>query len=151
MGNALQLQGTTIDQLRTIWDAAEVQYRSFTTSNKWVACTSAYYNGRGNGVVCDNCGGNHILPKCTQPRDEARIARDREARLTCLANDGDCGLRGVRNEGRANGRGRNRGGNGARLTGHRGYSRKGKFGPPAIGETVCMINGKANAACKFCN
>ena len=80
MGNTV-LQGTPIEQLRTIWDAAEEQYRSFTTSNKWVSATSAFYNGEGDGIVCDNCGGNHTSPKCPHPRDEARIARNREARL----------------------------------------------------------------------
>ena len=145
------IAGTPIEQLRVIWDAAEEQYRSFTTSNKWVAATSAFFSG-GDRIVCDNCGGNHIAPKCPQPRDEARIARNKEARLARQPPNRNRGGRngGGRNGGGRGGGGRGRGGRGNSLTGHTGYKKRGKFGPPEKGETVRMIDGQAHAACKIC-
>ena len=70
-------------------------------------------------AVCDNCDGDHLSPNCTQPHDEAKIVRNRAARV---ARSGGRGGRGggrpYNGPGRGNGRGNSR-----------GYQR-GKFDPP---------------------
>jgi len=38
--------------------------------------------------TCDNCGGHHIPPKCTLPRDEEKCKKAREARLKTQAGRG---------------------------------------------------------------
>ena len=135
-----ELSGTTLEQLVKLWDEAEDQYRSYTLSDQWNAGPSVHYSGTGP-IKCDNCGGPHTLPHCPEPRDEARIKRNRQARLD----------RG--GGGRGGGRGRGRGGGGrgsGSLTGRNGYQRQGKFGPPKDQELVRTINGKTHAACKIC-
>ena len=137
------LTGTTMEQLKTIWAEVEDQYRSYTTSNQWSAAASAFYKGNSGtgGVKCDNCGGNHYSNKCPAPRDEARISCNREARLVQQQDKPKEDGNNVTQNGR---------GTGKSLTGHRGYSRQGKFGPPQRGEIVCQIHGKIHAACKIC-
>ena len=41
----------------------------------------AELNKNGSKIVCDNCGGPHVLGECKLPRDEAKIKENRKKRL----------------------------------------------------------------------
>ena len=149
--SASTLTCTVIEQVEQIWDEADRLYASFTLRSEWVAMPSAHYSKDGAaGVKCDNCLGPHYIRDCTQPRDEARITTNREARVASSGGRGGGRGRGGRGDrggrGRGGNGGRGRGGNNASKT---GYTR-GRFGKPKENELVRKINGIAHAACKEC-
>ena len=140
------LTGTTLEQIHTVLDAADEQYASFTLSNEWV---SAGISANTFTIKCDNCGGNHISPKCTLPRDEGKIARNRAARGS-RDGGGGRGFGGRGGGGRGGGRDGGRSSQGAR----RGFGGNkygsGKYAPPKPNETIRKISGQVHCACKEC-
>ena len=69
MGN-VSLSGTVMEQIQTVLDEADDQCASLVLSNQWV---QAGMSANLAGAVYDNCGGDHLSPNCTKPRDEATI------------------------------------------------------------------------------
>lgn len=149
-GNSLlsigKLSGTPCEQIKQIFTEAFSQYEAYTLGDEWnfPGASGAAY------VSCHNCGGPHIVPECKQPRDEARIKRNREAFLKAKQQSGGGGGGG---RGRGNGGGRpprgggaGRGGGGRSNTTPSGYSR-GAFGPPKKNEVVRTIKKQVYCAC----
>ena len=58
------------------WDGAMRKSHAHTVSTS--APPRLPGNGGGLKPACWNCGGDHLLPDCTRPRDEARIERARQ-------------------------------------------------------------------------
>ena len=92
------------------------------------------------GFKFDNFGDPHFMNQCPKYFDDERITHNWKAcgalpRNSCIGGDVGNGSRG-----RSGGGGRGGGGN---------YG-QGNFTSPAKNETVCVVNGKAYAACKDC-
>ena len=142
---SVNLNGTTLEQIRTILDEADKHYSSFTLSSEWNASPSA----NSFGVTCDNCGGSHVVRDCTEPKDQDRIARNAKARnekfreYRANNNNSNSNRGGDRNYGG------NRNNNGQQQGKSNNYGRK-QWGKPKDNEIVRKIQGKAYAACKQC-
>ena len=115
MGN-VSLSRTVMEQIQTVLDEADDQYATLVMSNQWI---QADMSAHVSGAVRDNCGRVYLSHNCTQPQDEAKIVRNRTARVAY--NGGQGGHGGCRPY---NGPGYSNGGDNSR-----GYQR-GKFGPP---------------------
>merc|ERR1712086_793003 len=133
---SVMLNGSVLEQISTVLETALREYASYSLffrSDAWMQGTTHAHKASvpPNGVKCDNCLGPHYMNQCPKEFDEARIAKNREARGAAPGRGG---------RGRRGGRG-----GGART----GYGR-GKFGAPDKNETVRLIDGSAYAACKHC-
>ena len=91
---------------------------------------------------CFNCGGDHGLHKCQEPKDDAKIkenkaAYDNKRRAAKDASgDGD----GDKKNGKK----------GDKITTGPNYQRK-KFGAAAMNQGIVMVNGIPHLSCKKCN
>ena len=72
-----------------IFRLAETKYIDMNEAGTWTGVNTkggdsvfkAELNKNGSKIVCDNCGGPHVLGECKLPRDEAKIKENRKKRL----------------------------------------------------------------------
>ena len=142
------LTGTSLEQIELLFEEAGLHYATFVLNNEWVHVPSVNFAGdAGKGLACDNCSGPHTVPNCDKPRDEARIVRNRQARL---GNRGGNGGRGGGGRGGGANRGNHSGRGGGAGPNRNGYGR-GKWGPPKdSSQLVKKIDKKVYCACKIC-
>ena len=141
------LIGTSLEQIDLLFEEAGSHYATFVLNNEWVNVPSVHFAGDGGkGIECDNCKGPHTVPNCDKPRDEARIVRNRQARLGNRGGGRGGGGRGGGGRGGAHSSGRGGGAN----TNRNGYGR-GKWSPPKdSSQLVKKIDKKVYCACKIC-
>jgi hypothetical protein len=145
---SVMLTGSVLEQISTVLETALREYALYSLStgdDAWMQ--SATYTHKAfvppNGFKCDNWLGPHYMNQCPKEFDEARIAKNQEARGAASGRGvcGGCGGRGDRG-----GRGGHGGRGGCARTGYG----CGKFGSPDKNEIVRLIDGSAYAACKHC-
>ena len=71
----------TLTQVRDILLMANNEFHSLNTAKKWNV-------PEGRISACYNCDGDHLLPDCKEPRDEAKIVRNRKAAWEHRKKDG---------------------------------------------------------------
>ena len=137
---------TILQKIEHLFEMGEREYSKLCHSNGWPAKdnTASSFNASGGGAggSCWNCGGSgHLLPECSQDKDQTRIDANRKKFFENMRqNRGNNTGRGARGGGRGGGRGRGAGrGNAGRTTS--GYTATGHFEKPTPYEKVRMING----------
>ena len=148
---SVNLNGTTLEKIRTILDEADKHYSSFTLSSEWNAAPSA----NSFGITCNNCGGSHVVGDCTEPKDQDRIARNAKSRndkyreYRANNNNNSNSNKNRNSQGGDRNYGGNRNNNGQQQGKSNNYGRR-QWGKPKNNETVRKIEGKAYVVCKQC-
>ncbi len=62
----------TLTHVREILLKANNEFHSLNTAKKWNVTES-------RASACYNCDDDHLLPDCKEPRDEAKIVRNKKA------------------------------------------------------------------------
>lgn len=132
----------TYDQ---ILNMASTTYRALVEKDAWSGADTkgeSIFKATGGKKenVCWNCGKNHLLPQCPEPRNENKIQAAKEAMKRQRGQRGGGGGRGRNGRGRS-GRG-GRDGRGGRSGGGPGRPSRSKFGKPESWErNKRIING----------
>ena len=104
------LNGSVLEQISTVLETALREYASYSLStgdDAWMQGTTHAHKASvpPNGFKCDNCLGPHYMNQCPKEFDEARIAKNREARGAAPGRGGRGGPGGRGDRGGRGGRG----------------------------------------------